>query len=59
MADFRIEIDGDTIGHVGWRLTAVHNARDNEDADAKDMASVLEELNEFAKQLKVISQEAE
>ena len=59
MAQFKIEIDGDTCGHATWRLTGVHQTDGDKDADNKRLTSVLNKLTDFTKQLEAISQEEE
>ena len=57
MSQYQIEINANTAGSVEWRLTAVHQAKDNNDADCKDLTSVVNKLTGFTKQLEAISQE--
>ncbi len=59
MAQFRIELSGDTDGHIQWHFHIDHNTDNNNNADVKGIASVLEKLNDFTKQLKGVNSPCE
>lgn len=51
MAQFRIELLGDTDGHVRWSFHAEHEVNDNYDADREGIISVINKLTAFNEQL--------
>ncbi len=56
MAHFRIELVGDTEGHVQWRFQADHEANNNNDADRLRIISVMDKLTAFTKQLETMAE---
>ncbi len=56
MAHFRIELVGDTEGHVQWRFQADHEANNNNDADRLGIISVMDKLTAFTKQLETMAE---
>ncbi len=57
MAIVRIEIDADTSGHAGWKLTAMHDVNNDNDADRLGIISVIEKLTAFNKELGTLATE--
>ena len=59
MPRFRIEIDGDNEGHVGWQFTAVHYGKDDGDNDTNKFIAITKVLNETTHKLEEINSSTE
>ncbi len=55
MPRFSIDIDGDTAGHIAWKLHADHSSDGDNDADCKELINVIKKLNDFTLQLEATS----
>ena len=56
MAQFRIELMGDTEGHIRWHFQADHEANSDNDADRLGIISVINKLTAFNKQLETMAE---
>ena len=56
MAHFRIELMGDTEGHIRWHFQADHEVNSDNDADRLGIISVINKLTAFNKQLETMAE---
>lgn len=51
MVQYRIDLIGDTSGHVKWQFQADHDTDENYDADRLELINIINKLTEFNRQL--------